>query len=86
MNDKTLTLSLDPELAPGDAAKVLTDIRALAGVSQADLLAPDAKNRVARSIAYVKLHPQSDTAEAAKKVAAVPGVVSCEVAPTRRLI
>jgi hypothetical protein len=84
--EKTLTLSLDPELAPGEAAKVLEQIRGMAGVSRADLLAPEAKNRIARSMAYVKLASESDAEAAAKKVAAVPGVVSCDVAPARRLV
>ena len=83
---KTLTLSLDPHLASFEATRVLDDIRNLEGVTDAGLIAPDSKNDVARSIAYVMLDPASDTDLAAKKVGEVQGVISCDVPPTRHAL
>lgn len=78
-----LTLSLDPKLPPDEAARVLARVRAVAEVDDAGLVSPDSKSAVARAMAYALLAPGSDAAEAAKRVAAVPGVVSCDVPPVR---
>jgi hypothetical protein len=84
--EKTLTISLDPKLPRSDVDGVLKRIGAVIGVAEAGLIAPESKNPVARSIGYVLLDQGSDASEAAKRVAAIPGVVSCNVPPGRRAL
>jgi hypothetical protein len=80
---KTLTLSLDPALGADAASEILDKVRALPEVSEAGLIAPDSKTAFGRSLGYARLQPDIPEEQAAKQVAAIDGVVACDV-PAKR--